>query len=59
MMKIEESKSMTEIREIRDKIYLEIKDMTPEDRREYFQNRAAMVEEKLEKKLPRVAKIEA
>ena len=57
-MKIEESKAMTEIREIRDKMYLDIKDMSPEERRNYFLTKAERFEEKLGKKLPRAKKVE-
>jgi len=58
-MKIEESRAMKEIREIRDKMYLDVKDMSPEDRRNYFRIKAERFEEKLGKKLPRATKVEA
>jgi hypothetical protein len=55
-MKIEESSAMKEIHEIRDKMYLDIKDMSPEDRREYFKIKAERFEEKLGKKLSHITK---
>jgi hypothetical protein len=58
-MKIEEPEAMKEIREIRDKMYLDIKDMSPEDRRNYFRIKAERFEEKLGKKLHRATKVKA
>ena len=58
-MKIEESRAMKEIREIRDRMYLDIKDMAPEDRRKYFRVKAERFKEKLGKKFPRVTKVKA
>ncbi|MFH1538830.1 MAG: hypothetical protein ABIH66_07710 [bacterium] len=58
-MKIEESRAMKEIREIRDRMYLDVKDMTPEDRRNYFRVKAEKFKEKLVKELPRVSKVRA
>lgn len=58
-MKIEESEAMKEIREIREKIYLEVKDMLPEDRRIYFRIKSEKFKENLKKKASSLAKIEA
>ena len=52
-MKIEEPRPMKEIREIRDRINEEIKDMTPDERRRYFRERAELFEKNLGRKLPR------
>ena len=58
-MKIEEPRPMKEIREIRDRINEEIKDMTPMERRAYFLDKAKRFEKKLGRELPRVSKVEA
>jgi len=58
-MKIEESSAMKEVHDIRDNMYLDIKDMSPEDRRNYFRIKAERFEEKLGKKLYRTTKVEA
>ena len=56
-MEFEEPKTMKEIREIRDKMYQDIKNMTPTERRDYFRRKAKQTEEKLHTKLPRITKI--
>jgi hypothetical protein len=56
-MKIEESNAMKEIREIRDKMYLDIKDMPAEGRRNYFRAKAEKFKAKLGKELPCAEKI--
>jgi len=58
-MKIEESSAMKEIREIRDKMYLDIKDMSAEDRRNYFRVKAEKFKAKLGKELPHAEKVKA
>ncbi|MEW5816142.1 MAG: hypothetical protein AB1798_12205 [Spirochaetota bacterium] len=56
-MKIEEPRPMKEIREIRNRINEEIKDMTPAERRAYFMEKVKHFENKLGRKLPRVSKV--
>ena len=58
-MKIEEPNAMKEIHEIRDKMYLDVKDMSPEERRNYFRTKSDKFEKKLGKKLLHVTKVEA
>lgn len=58
-MKIEEPRPMKEIREIRNRMNEEIKDMTLAERRAYFREKTKRFEKELGRELPRVSKIEA
>jgi hypothetical protein len=55
-MKIEEPEAMREIHEIREKIWEEIKDMTPDEIIAYYKTKSAQHEEKSGIKLRKLQK---